>query len=139
MMRLEHINLVVRDLDKTLDFYRAAFPQWDVRGGGKDEWYGHPREWLHFGDDYNYLTFNDSGKGENRDLKSVTMGLAHFAFETRNLDAVVDRLNAAGYEVRLFGAENTYRKNAYFIDPNGYEVEFVEYLSDIPEQRNSYQ
>jgi hypothetical protein len=24
----------------------------------------------------------------------------------------------------------------YFIDPNGFEVEFVEYLSDIPAQRN---
>lgn len=32
--------------------------------------------------------------------------------------------------------ENQYRRNAYFIDPNGYEIEFVEYLSDIPEERN---
>ena len=65
-----------------------------------------------------------------------TPGLAHFAFVTSNIDAVVERLAAAGFSVAKQGADEPYRKNLYFVDPAGFEVEFVEYLSDLPEQRN---
>ena len=64
-------------------------------------------------------------------------GLAHFAYVTADLQAVIDRLEAAGFAVAKDGADNRFRKNVYFIDPNGFEVEFVEYLSDLPEERNS--
>ena len=138
MLHLEHLNLVVRSIPETLKFYEAAFPHWSVRGGAPATWHGHQRNWVHFGDDYQYLTFNDNGTGNNRDLTSNTLGLSHFAFVTNNLDAVTTRLAAAGFEPDKLGANNTYRKNIYFIDPNGYEVEFVEYLSDQPEHRNEY-
>ena len=45
----------------------------------------------------------------------------------------------AGYEIDKHGPENPYRKNVYFIDPAGFEVEFVEYFSDIPSERNNDQ
>ncbi|NQY34455.1 MAG: VOC family protein [Alteromonadaceae bacterium] len=138
MMYLEHLNLVVSDIPSTLKFYQAAFPHWGVRGGGEGSWHGKARNWVHFGDHYQYLTFNDNGVGENRDLTGHQVGLSHLAFVTNKLDSVINRLAAAGFEVDKDGAESTYRKNAYFIDPDGYEVEFVEYLSDIPEERNSY-
>ena len=35
MITLEHINLVVSDIEKRLAFYQAAFPNWHVRGGDK--------------------------------------------------------------------------------------------------------
>lgn len=138
MIKLEHLNLVVKNMEETLAFYKAAFPEWTVRGGGADEWYGVAKNWLHFGDEYQYLTFNDNGHGENRDLKSYQVGLAHFAFVTTNLAAVTARLLEAGFPVYKPGAENSHRKNSYFLDPNGYELEFVEYLSDLPSQRNQY-
>lgn len=137
MIRLEHLNLVVRNMQETLNFYQAAFPHWKVRVEGEGDWYGVPRKWLHFGDDYNYLTFNDNGQSENRNLRSNDVGLAHFAFVTSNVDAVVKRMFDAGYDISHQGAENSHRKNVYFIDPNGYEVEFVEYLSDLPLERNN--
>jgi len=139
MMQLEHLNLVVKNLPDTLTFYQAAFPHWQVRGGGEALWYGKPRNWLHFGDDYQYLTFNDNGTGENRDLTGMSLGLCHFAFVTHNLAAVIQRLNRAGYVVDKSGDNLAHRHNVYFIDPNGYEVEFVEYRSDLPAQRNYYQ
>jgi hypothetical protein len=37
------------------------------------------------------------------------------------------------------GAKDEYRSNVYFIDPSGYEVEFVQYHSDLPEHRNRYE
>ncbi|WP_440874372.1 VOC family protein [Thalassotalea sp. PLHSN55] len=138
MIHLEHINLVVSDINKSLAFYQAAFPHWQVRGGGEGQWYGKPRNWLHFGDDYNYIAFNDDGVGENRDLTGHQVGLAHFAFVTDNIDAVIERLAHAGFEIAKDGAEDEYRKNIYFIDPAGYEVEFVQYLTDMPNKRNRY-
>ncbi|GHF89224.1 glyoxalase [Thalassotalea marina] len=138
MIRLEHLNLVVRDISETLAFYQAAFPHWKVRGGEAATWYGVARNWVHFGDDYNYLTFNDQGQGENRDLTSNTLGLSHFAFVTSDIESLIERLKLAGFPPDKIGAENKYRKNVYYIDPNGYEIEFVEYLTDIPSQRNQY-
>lgn len=136
MLHLEHLNLVVGDIDAALAFYRAAFPHWRVRQRGASEWYGKPRQWLHFGDDYQYITFNDNGVGANRDLAGHQTGLAHFGFVTDNLDAMVKRLADAGFAVAKDGADEPYRRNVYFIDPSGFEVEFVQYLSDLPQQRN---
>jgi len=53
-----------------------------------------------------------------------------------DIDAVTNRLTEAGYEVAIALNVETFRKNIYFIDPNGYEIEFVEYLSDLPDERN---
>ncbi|RCU49516.1 MULTISPECIES: VOC family protein [Corallincola] len=138
MIRLEHINLVVPDLKAALAFYQVAFPHWHIRGGGEAEWYGTPREWLHFGDENNYITLNDKGTGENRELTGLSTGLAHFAFVVDDIDGMIARLEAAGYPVAKQGADEPYRKNVYFIDPAGFEVEFVQYLSDIPDERNRY-
>ena len=136
MIQLEHVNMVVTDVDAALDFYQAALPHWRVRERQAGTWYGKPRTWVHFGDDYQYLVFSDNGEGENRDLSGHQVGLAHFAFVTSNLDALVSRMRAAGYEPDKDGADEPFRKNIYYIDPAGFEVEFVEYLSDIPAERN---
>ena len=136
MMHLEHVNLVVTNIERSLNFYRAAFPHWSVRDEGKGEWYGKPRTWIHFGDDYQYLVFSDHGEGVNRDLGGHQVGLAHFAFVTQNLDAVIARLGEAGFAIAKDGAEEPYRRNSYFIDPDGFEVEFIQYLSDLPVERN---
>lgn len=139
MIHLEHLNLIVRDMNETLAFYQAAFPHWKIRGQGTGEWFGTFRRWLHFGDDYQYLTFNDNGLGQNRNLASNDMGLSHFAFVTNNLEALMTRLEEAGFETDKNGTEARFRKNCYYLDPNGYEVEFVEYLSDVPAERNLYE
>ena len=137
MIYLEHVNLVVSDIEKTLTFYQAAFPHWSVRSQGKGEWSGKPRNWLHFGDDYQYIALSDHGEGENRILEGHQVGLAHFAYVVDNLDAMIERLNEAGFSIGKDGADEPYRKNIYFFDPAGFEVEFVEYLTDIPILRNS--
>ncbi|MDO6686719.1 MULTISPECIES: VOC family protein [unclassified Agarivorans] len=138
-MYLEHINLTVKDMDQTLVFYKAAFPHWWVRGKGQQTWYGTDRRWLHFGDDNHYLAFNDNGYGENRPLEGNQLGVAHYGYVTANLDAVISRLLAAGFEIHHEGAQSAHRRNVYFRDPNGFEVEFVEYSSDLPKERNLYE
>lgn len=136
MLTIEHLNLVVVNIDQTIEFYQALAPHWRIRSKGRADWHGIMRNWVHFGDDYQFLTFNDGGTGSNRDLKTNTLGLGHFAFSTNNLDAAVKRIQAAGFDIHIALKQDPHRKNIYFLDPNGYEVELVQYMSDIPTQRN---
>ena len=137
MIALEHINFVVTDLKRATAFYGTIFPHWRVRSEGTGDWNGKPRRWLHFGDDRQYLAFSDHGEGDNRDLAAHQVGLAHFAFQVDDLDGLKARMKAAGHATSSDGADNRFRKNVYYIDPDGFEVEFVEYLSDIPSERNN--
>lgn len=136
MIYLEHLNLVVKDIPKALTFYQAAFPHWAIRSKGEQLWYGEKRNWLHFGDDYQYLTFNDDGVENNREHSSHQVGLSHFAFVTSNIDAIIERLAKAGFTIEKNGADEPHRKNVYFVDPDGFEIEFVQYFSDDPLERN---
>ena len=136
-IQLEHLNLVVTNIPNSLKFYQAAFPHWHVRAEGGGTWNGKPRNWLHFGDDYQYLSFSDHGEGIIRDNSENNVGLAHFGYVVNNLDDVVERLVNAGFDVDTYGSKNLHRRNVYFVDPTGYEVEFVEYFSDLPSERNN--
>jgi catechol 2,3-dioxygenase-like lactoylglutathione lyase family enzyme len=136
MTRIEHVNLVLNDIDPTLAFLQAAFPHWKVRAKGSSPWYGKPRNWLHFGDDYTFITLNDNGEGPARDLQGHSQGLAHIGFSITGLDQLIARLKTHGYEPRTDIGEETFRRNIYFIDPAGIEFEFVEYSSDNPAERN---
>ena len=138
MLQLEHLNLVVKDIEASVEFYQTAFPHWRVRGEGKGEWYGKARRWLHLGDDYQYLTFNDDGEEAIRDGQGHQIGVSHFAYVTDDLAGIRQRLLDAGYPLYSDGNHTDYRKNVYFIDPAGFEVEFVQYFSDRPSQRNEY-
>ena len=134
-MHLEHLNLNVNSIENTLDFYRAAFPHWRIRDSGEEE--GENSKWVHFGDDLQFLTFNQNGGGDVTLKKDIDHGFGHMGYVVTALDALVIRLKAAGFDGHHYGAQNPYRKNMYFYDPNGLEVEFVEYSSDIPVERNS--
>ncbi len=138
MIRFEHANLVVTDIAATLDFIQTALPHWRVRGQGRMEWHGKPRSWLHVGDDDYYVTLNDDGEGGNRDLTGHNSGLAHLGFVVDDLDGVIERLEAKGYQIDIEGADHPFRKNVYFLDPAGFQFEFVQYLSDDANQRNRY-
>lgn len=149
-MFIEHLNLVVRDLNTSLKFYQAAFPDSKIRGGGESDWYGKSRSWLHFGNNQQYLALADNGDGEGRDLTGHSPGLAHFAFAVTNITQMRMRLESAGFLPSNLGSfaeadtdinrgtSEPHRKNIYFKDPDGFEVEFVEYTTDIMAERNHY-
>ena len=136
--RLEHVNLVVTEIAPTLSLLQAAFPSWRVRGEGNDAWEGHPRRWLHVGDDEFYITLNDFGRGAQRDLKSAEPGLAHIGFEVDSVDEIVANLKKAGHEPSSWAPDHPHRRRVYFIDGEGIEFEFIEYLSANPAERNDY-
>jgi catechol 2,3-dioxygenase-like lactoylglutathione lyase family enzyme len=137
MIRFEHINIFVKDIEKSLTFYNAVFPKWKVRDSGKGTWAGKPQNWCHFADESTYLAFSDRADSEARDLAGRQAGLAHFAFEISSIKALTTRLEEAGFSAHQKGTDNPFRHNIYFIDPDGLEVEFVEYFSDLNSERNS--
>ena len=137
MIRFEHINVVVKDIEKSLNFYKAAFPEWSVRDSGKGEWSGKARNWCHFGDKQTYLALNDSADAAPRDLAGHQAGMAHFAFEVNNIKALTARMQEAGFTAHSRGNDNPFRHNIYFLDPDGLEIEFVQYFSDLISERNS--
>ena len=137
-MRIEHINLVTTDIEKVTAFLKIAFPHWQVRGQGKSDWYGKPRTWLHYGEDDFYVAISDNGVGPNRDLAEHSQGLAHIGFVVDDLEGLMARYRAQGIEPSVAETINPARRNVYYIDPAGFELEFVEYTSDIPSERHHY-
>jgi len=116
-------------------------PHWQVRGEGTGGWSGAPRRWVHFGDEYTYLAMHDDAtlsSEQRQQADSGGAGLVHFGLEVANLPAVIERLTKAGFAPSDPGTQEPHRRNIYFIDPNGFEVEFVEYSSDAPVERNLY-
>tara|TARA_R110002096_G_scaffold305752_1_gene500605 strand:- start:240 stop:734 length:495 start_codon:yes stop_codon:yes gene_type:complete len=138
MNRLEHVNLVVKDIGATLEFIKTAFPEWRVRAKGTNQWSGKQRNWLHVGDENYYITLNDGAEGDMRDLSGHAPGLAHLGFAVDDVDAIVSRLESKGFFARIKDTEHPFRKTYYYVDPAGFEFEFMQYLSDKDEQRNQY-
>jgi len=138
MVRLEHANLVVTEIQPTLDFLLTAFPSWRIRGEGQGVWGNAQRNWLHVGDDDYYLTLNDNGQGEIRDLAGAAPGLAHLGFVVDELAPLMDRLIHKGYQVDIMGRKHPHRKTAYFIDPAGFQFEFMQYNTHKAADKNQY-
>ncbi|AZQ84937.1 VOC family protein [Colwellia sp. Arc7-635] len=138
MLYLEHVNLVVKDISRALIFYKAAFPHWRIRGEGKSTWSGKPRRWLHFGDDQLYIAFSDHGEQNIRDNSGFQVGLSHIAFVTDELAQLTQRLKIAGFIGEEGDGSSGVRSNTYFVDLDGYEIEFVEYTSEEISVRNDY-
>jgi len=137
-MKIEHSNYVVKDTEATIDFLQTAFPDAKIRGQGDYQWYGQARKWYHFGTDDFYIAISSGGIEPVRDFTGTQIGLAHLGFEVDDLQAVIGRLSTKGYEVDHPGDSANHRKNVYYVDPNGLELEFIEYTSTKASEKNKY-
>ncbi len=135
---LEHINITVRDVDRSTRFLLAALPDWRVRGGGRMDWFGTPIRWQHVGGDTFYLALQGGGEGEVMDWKSHRLGPKHVGLVVPSVDAVVARLAEAGYPLDHWGGETPGRRSVYVVDPDSVQFEFVEYSSTDLAVRNAY-
>lgn len=135
MYRLEHANLSVTDAEALTDFICAAFPSFRVRGSGLD---GAGRPWRHVGDDDVYIALQTVAKVAVRTPYGDTPGMNHLGWEVDHLDALRQRMLAAGYRPNLFDDSHPARRRIYFYDPDGNDWEFVEYATEDPAQRNDY-
>ncbi len=134
---IEHANITVKSITESGRLLQAAFPAFRIRGEGDSL----DKHWVHIGDDVTYLTLNEPLEKSGTLLeKDYTLsGLNHVAFVVDDLDAVNQRLQAAGYaNDEKFQEESSTRRRHYYVDGNGLEWEFVQYLTDDLGERNRY-
>ncbi|MHC4709568.1 MAG: VOC family protein [Planctomycetota bacterium] len=125
-MHLEHVNLTVSNLERSLDFYGRLL---DLRV----RWRGTTSEGrpaAHIGHDDFYLALfeasPDATGGAVIDYAAV--GLNHVGFVVDDLGAATDRLAALGVRPTQ-EADYDPGRRLYFLDPDGIEIELVSYAS----------
>ena len=128
MVRLEHANVCVHDIDGVVRFLQAAFPEFRVRYDGENE---NGVRWVHVGNDDTYVALNQAGAEQPPTgiPYSGRPGLNHLAYEADDVGALRDRLLAGGYKESTPTNNHLYRRRVYFYDPKGNDWEFVEYFS----------
>lgn len=135
--RLDHANLSVRDIDGTIRFLQAAFPEFVVRGGGTGP---SGARWVHIGTEHTYIALSEATEASSTEWVpySGQPGLNHLGFEVDDADALRDRLRAAGYRDSTVPNAHPARTRVYFYDADGNDWEFVQYLVDDPALRHDY-
>jgi catechol 2,3-dioxygenase-like lactoylglutathione lyase family enzyme len=135
---VEHINATVQDIDGAVRFITTALPGWRVRGGGTLDWYGKTIRWLHVGDEAHYIALQGGGDGPGPDWQSHSTGIKHVGIVVPSADAVVERLQAAGFEVDHWSGDDAHRRRVYFMLGDEFQFEFVEYKTQDVALRNAY-
>lgn len=136
IVRMEHANLSVRQVDETVRFLKAAFPEFEIRREGLNN----GRRWVHIGTADTYLALNEA-RAEPKESwvpYSGKPGVNHLGFEVDDVDALQQRLTAAGFRDSTYPNSHPHRQRVYFYDADGNDWEFVEYFSDDPDERNDY-
>ena len=135
--RLEHANIAVRDVEEMIHFLQVAFPDFETRGEGKTLL---GRRWVHVGNPQTYIAVNEAAKDAEtkRALYSEVPGMNHLGYEVSDVEALRERMLAAGYQESTVPNSHPERKRIYFYDREGNDWEFVEYKSTDPALRNDY-
>jgi len=136
VVRLEHANFFVRDIDGMIRFLQTAFPEFRVRGEG----ICNGCRWVHVGTDETYLSLNQAhAEPKERWIPYRGLpGVNHLGYEVDNVEALCQRMKAAGYKESTPPNVHPHRKRRYFYDAEGNDWEFVQYLSHDPTERNDY-
>ena len=123
-MRLEHVNLTVSNLDRSIDFYCRLL-------GLRVRWRGTLSSGLagaHVGDDDMYIALFQSREPGAVSSDYDGVGLNHFGFVVDDLADCKGRLIEMGAPPH---SEQDYDpgRRLYVMDPDGIELELVEYDS----------
>ena len=135
-LRLEHANVSVRDVDQSVRFLQAAFPEFSIRREGLHN----GRRWMHIGTQDTYIALNEATAEASEQWipYSGKPGLNHLGFEVDDVEALRERLTAAGFRDSTYPNNHPHRRRVYFYDADGNDWEFIEYLSNDPAERNDY-
>jgi catechol 2,3-dioxygenase-like lactoylglutathione lyase family enzyme len=140
---VSHIAVCVRDVDKSLAFYRDILGMkvtkdevQDTSQGGLPHTYKHPRKtrrtvYVTYGVEsspFLVLTSHPGDQADGQPIKLDQIGVSHLSFTVANLKALADELVSKG--VQLAGGVNAFADaqgnvNTFFAyDPDGILVQF---------------
>lgn len=136
-VRLEHANLCVRDIDAMIRFLQTAFPEFLVRADRTDP---DGSRWVHVGTDETYIAMTSANTEPLQPWQPYRglPGVNHLGYEVDDAATLRSRMLAAGYEESTVPNSHPHRRRVYFLDPDGGDWEFVQYLSADPSERNDY-
>jgi len=141
---ISHIAVCVRDLDKSLAFYRdilgmeVVFDQvQDTTTGGLPHVYQHARQkrrtvHLRFGQDNNnprlVVTSHPSEDPDGKPIKLDQVGLSHYSFSVPDTKALMAELTAKGVQLAAppeVWTDAEGKVNSFYVyDPDGILVQF---------------
>ena len=121
-MFLDHVNIPVIDLEESIAFYQDLF-DWRVRWRGKTT-FGKPA--AHVGDGEQYIGLIQVASDDPQLPDYSRPGLNHFGIVVDSLEKARETLAKRGISPHN---EPEYEpgRRFYFFDPNGVEVELIDY------------
>jgi catechol 2,3-dioxygenase-like lactoylglutathione lyase family enzyme len=126
-VRIEHAFVTVRSIERSLSFYRRLLPGWVVRWEGTGSG-GH--RWIHFGapgdGQPSYLSLYEDPQAPDPQVPYSAVGIQHVGFAHPDVEALIERLSREGIGPTDTVADDPKFRRAYFVDPDGNELEFVE-------------
>lgn len=133
---VEHVQLVVSDLNAAERFYTTVF-DWKVRGRGRERAADRSYDWIHVGTDETYLAFRTPYDGAA--FREADRGYKgnHIGIVVEDAGPVLSRLATLHCAVRT-AAAHPFRARYYFRDFDDNEIEIISYLSDRTSERNDY-
>lgn len=121
-MQIEHVNITVTDLDRSVAFYSDLL-------GLQVRWKGEIGDGLrgaHVGDDDQYLALFEAAAGGRAELDYGRPGVNHVGFLVDDLETARRRVEELGAAVHHEAAYHPGRR-IYVLDPDGTEIELVSY------------
>jgi catechol 2,3-dioxygenase-like lactoylglutathione lyase family enzyme len=106
-----------------------------VRGEGLDNV---GRAWRHVGNQDVYVALQAVPIHTPRAPYDNGTGLNHLGWEVADVAVLETRMRDAGFSPSSHAEPHPARRRVYFLDPEGNDWEFVEYLSNDPAARNRY-
>jgi catechol 2,3-dioxygenase-like lactoylglutathione lyase family enzyme len=125
LIRFEHINLSCHDLDRAKQFYQTIFPDWYVRVEGTNN----GTRWMHLGNNQFYLAMQANPEQERVHRIYEDIGINHVGWVIDDGEAMKSWLDKNGIEYYTMTSPET-KHRIYVTDPDGNEVELVEYNSN---------
>jgi catechol 2,3-dioxygenase-like lactoylglutathione lyase family enzyme len=114
---LTHIHLVVKNIQRSLDFYKTVF------GMEVKFWAGDGLVFLNTPGSHDLITLHQA---EGDQPTGSSGGILHFGFELDNkadLETAISEVIAAGGALKKRGEFTPGMPFAYVADPDGYEIE----------------
>jgi len=123
-VKIEHINVTVRNPDKTADILCRLF-DWKIRWDGESILGGHT---VHVGTDDQYLALYSMPDSRTLDTPSYEhiAGLNHVGVEVEDMELIENRILDAGFETFDHGDYEPGRR-FYFRDSDNIEYEILSY------------
>lgn len=138
----EHCNLTVSNLDHAVEFFGKVLTGYKVRHEGviedKTEDGGVVRtRWVHIGTDETYLALQATPDEMPFERNKYTY-FNHMGFIVGDIEETLKHAESMGYTQVRKDYTHPHRKRAYLWVFDGNVLEFLEYHSDKPEERNAY-